>query len=206
MEYLAIILAILLVDLLALVSPGPNFVLITSAAVAQSRRHAIWTGFGIATGSFAWASAAVLGIVSIFEVFPVLGLILKVVGVAYLIYLGVKLLRSNGFQQSDKHQEEPRGISAGYWRGFLVNMTNPKSAAYYASVFAAFLTPDMPTWVLVVLVTTIAGMSLAWHVLLAVGLSAAPIQKQYILVSKYVDRLCGGLLLLMGLRLALDSR
>ena len=65
MEYLAIIIAILLVDLLALVSPGPNFVLTTTAAVAQSRKHAIWTGCGIATGSFAWASAAALGIVSV---------------------------------------------------------------------------------------------------------------------------------------------
>ena len=206
MEYLAIILAILLVDLLALVSPGPNFVLVTTAAVAQSRKHAIWTGCGIATGSFAWASAAAMGIVSVFEVFPVLGLILKLVGVAYLLYLGVKLLRSQGFQRGEQKNPEVKGVAAGYWRGLLVNMTNPKSAAYYASVFAAFLTPDMPIWVLAVLVIAIAGMSLAWHILLAIGFSAPPIQARYISVSKYVDRLCGGLLVLLGLRLALDTR
>ncbi|MEO1283926.1 MAG: LysE family transporter [Pseudomonadota bacterium] len=206
MEYSAIIVAILFVDLLALVSPGPNFVLVSSAAVAQSRRHAIWTACGIATGSFAWAAAAVLGIVSIFEVFPVLGLVLKVAGVAYLIYLGVTLLRSQGFQAAEGPNSKADGAAKGFWRGLLVNMINPKSAAYYASVFAAFLTPEMPNWVLFVLASAIALMSLTWHVVLAVGLSAAPIKAKFVSVSKYVDWLCGGLLVLLGLRLAWDTR
>ena len=206
MEYFSVIAAILLVDFLALVSPGPNFVLVSSAAVAQSRKQAIATACGIAAGSFAWAAAAALGIVSILEVFPVLGLILKVVGVVYLIYLGGKLLRSKGFQAAETVGLKAGGLSKGFWSGFLVNMTNPKSAAYYASVFAAFVSPQMPLWVLVVLVCSIALMSAAWHILLAVGLSAAPIKVRYILVSKYVDRLCGGLLILLGLKLAWDAK
>lgn len=206
MEYLAVIAAILLVDLLALVSPGPNFVLVSSAAVAQSRKHALWTAGGIATGSLTWAAAAALGIVSVFEVFPLLGLLLKVVGVAYLIYLGVTLLRSKGFQPTQERDPQTKGGAKGFWRGFMVNMTNPKSAAYYASVFAAFLTPEMPVWVLIVLVNSIAVMSLAWHVVLAIGLSTAPIKARYISVAKYVDRLCGGVLVLLGLRLAWDVR
>lgn len=206
MEYLALILGILLIDFLALVSPGPNFVLVSSSAVAQSRRQAIWTACGIATGSFAWAGAAALGIVSVFEVFPVLGLILKVLGVTYLIYLGVKLLRSQGFQPSGRTDPKIEGGATGYWRGLLVNMTNPKSAAYYASVFAAFLTPEIPAWVLIVLVSAIALMSVAWHLMLAIGFSAAPIKTRYISVSKYVDRICGACLILLGLRLAWDTR
>lgn len=206
MEYFAIIAAILFVDFIALVSPGPNFVLVSSAAVGQSRRGAIWTACGIATGSFAWAAAAASGMVSIFEVFPVLGLILKVVGVAYLIYLGVKLLSSREFQAAKEQNSNTDAVAKGFWRGFLVNMTNPKSAAYYASVFAAFLTPEMPNWVLFVLVTAIALMSLAWHAILAIGFSSPPIKTKYISVSKYVDRLSGGLLVLLGLLLAWDNR
>ena len=98
MEFLPIIAAILLVDFLALISPGPNFVLTTSAAVSKSRRHAVWTASGIAMGSLCWAAAAALGIASVFEALPVLGFVLKVLGIAYLIYLGSKLLRSNGFR------------------------------------------------------------------------------------------------------------
>lgn len=205
MDHVTLIAAILFVDFLALISPGPNFVLVSSAAVGHSRKHAIWTACGISTGSFVWAAAAALGIVSVFEIFPVLGVVLKVVGVAYLIYLGVKLLRSQGFQEESGQNSNAHRGSKGFWRGLLVNMTNPKSAAYYASVFAAFLTPGMPVWVLVVLVISIAAMSLAWHVLLAVGLSAAPIKARYVAVSKQVDRLCGGVLILLGVRLALDT-
>ena len=206
MDYLPIIFAILLVDLLALISPGPNFVLTTSSAVSKSRQHALWTGCGIATGSLVWASAAALGIASVFEALPVLGLILKMIGIAYLVYLGIKLLQSKGFQPSDGRSTNAERGMTGFWCGFLVNMTNPKSAAYYASVFAAFLTPDMPIWVLVVLVTAIAAMSLVWHALLAVAFSASAVQARYISVSKYVDRICGSLLIFLGLRLAWDSR
>jgi len=206
MEFLPIITAILFVDFLALVSPGPNFVLTTSAAVSKSRCHALWTACGIAMGSIVWAGAAALGIASVFEALPVLGHMLKVLGVGYLIYLGIKLLRSKGFQPSADQNADAKSESRGFWRGFLVNMTNPKSAVYYASVFAAFLTPDMPAWVLVFLVGAIAAMSLVWHVLIAISFSAPRVQARYISVSKYVDQLCGGVLIFLGLRLAWDSR
>lgn len=206
MEFLPIIAAILFVDFLALISPGPNFVLATSAAVSKSRRHAVWTACGIAMGSLAWAGAAALGIASVFEALPLLGFVLKVLGIAYLIYLGIKLMRSKGFQPNAHQTSDTTSGARGFWCGLLVNMTNPKSAAYYASVFAAFLTPDMPVWVLALLVVAIAVMSLVWHVLIAISFSASRVQVRYISVSKYVDQLCGGVLIFLGLRLAWDSR
>jgi threonine efflux protein len=210
MDYLVdcapIIGAILLIDLLALISPGPNFVLVTSAALSQSRRIAVWTACGIAAGSLVWATAAALGIASVFAALPVLGLIIKVAGIAYLLYLGVKLLRSQGYKPPDgQHGPTVRGLS-GFSRGLLVNMTNPKSAAYYASVFAVFLTPDMPMTVVVALVVAIFLMSLGWHVLLAVGLSVPRVQARFVSMSKHIDRLCGAVLLFLGLRLAWESR
>lgn len=206
LEYLLIIAAILLVDLLALVSPGPNFVLITSAAVSKSRTQAIWTAFGIACGSLFWASAAALGIAAVFESLPLLGLMLKIAGIAYLIYLGTKLLRSSGIDSLPSSKNARRDDHQSFWTGFLVNITNPKSAAYYASVFAALLTPDLPLWVLIVLVVSIAAMSLIWHGLLAVVLSNPSVQSKYVLVSKTVDRICGSFLIFLGIKLAWDSR
>ena len=206
MEYASVIVTILFIDLLALVSPGPNFVLTTSAAVSQSRKHALWTAFGIATGSLIWASAGAVGIASVFQALPVLGLILKAIGITYLIYLGIKLLLSRGFQQNQEKRKKPLGNARGYWRGLLVNMTNPKSAAYYASVFAAFLTPEMPSWVIVFLVVSIAAMSLSWHCLIAFGFSAEIVKARYLSISKHVDRLCGAILIFLGLRLAWENR
>ncbi len=172
----------------------------------MSRQHALFTATGIATGSLAWATAAALGVASILETLPLLGLALKLSGIAYLIYLGITLLRSKGIQPSARPGKRATRRMAGFWRGFLVNMTNPKSAAYYASVFAAFLTPEMPAWVLVVLVGAIALMSLIWHSLIAIGFSASRVQARYITVSQYVDRLCGGVLIYLGLHLAWGNR
>ena len=206
MEYATIIAAILLVDLLALITPGPNIILPTTAAVSKSRRTALWTACGIATGSLVWAAAAALGIASVLEAVPLLATGLKLVGSAYLVFLGFKLLMSRGFEPSSFQQASTkRGIN-GFWRGFLVNMSNPKSAAYYASVFAAFLNPDMPAWVLVFLIVAIAAMSLSWHTIVAVSFSATLVKARYISASKSIDRLCGGILVLLGLRLALESQ
>lgn len=206
MEYLAIIATILLVDLLALISPGPNFILVTSAAVSQSRGHALLTGLGIAAGSLFWATSAALGLAAVFEALPVLGIALKTLGIAYLVYLGIRLLRSQGFQTNSERAGKTDTGRRSFGRGFLVNLTNPKSAAYYASVFAAFLTPDLPMWVMILLVAVIAIMSLLWHCFLAVALSAQRVQTRYVAVSKLVDRVCGGMLIFLGLRLAWDSR
>jgi RhtB (resistance to homoserine/threonine) family protein len=206
LEYAPIIAAILFVDLVALISPGPNFILITSSAVSKSRSHAVSTAFGIATGSFVWAAAAALGIASVLEALPILALALKIIGSAYLIYLGIKLLRSRGLEVPSGPNRPAETGAKGFWRGFLVNMTNPKSAAYYASVFAAFLTPDIPVWVLIVLIGAIASMSLAWHVLLAIGFSATRVKTRYVALSKSIDRFCGAVLVLLGLRLAWDSQ
>lgn len=206
MDYAALILAILFVDLLALVSPGPNFILVSSTAVSASRRAAIWTGTGIATGSLIWAGGAALGIVAIFEALPWLGYALKVAGVCYLLYLGVRLLLSKGFQPGQTDRQQAASAGRGFLRGLLINLTNPKSAAYYASVFAAFLTPAMPAWVLTVLVLAIWLMSLSWHWTLAVGFSMDRVRRPYIRASRLIDRLCGGFLILLGLRLAWENR
>lgn len=206
MEYATIIAAILLVDLLAPISPGPNYILTITAAVSKSRRTAFWTACGIATGSLVWAAAAAHGVSSVLEAAPLLAIGLKLVGSAYLVFLGVKLLMSRGFELSSLQQASTVPGINGFLRGVLVNMSNPKSAAYYASVFAAFLNPDMPAWVLVFLIVAIAAMSLSWHTIVAVSFSATLVKARYISASKSIDRLCGGILVLLGLRLALESQ
>lgn len=178
----------------------------TSATVSKSRRTALWTASGIATGSLLWASAAALGVASVLEALPPLGFVLKALGIAYLVYFGVKLLRSKGFAEAGGEDRGGESEAGGFRRGLLVNMTNPKSAAYHASVFAAFLTPESPAWALVVLVGSIAGMPLGWRMAPALGFSTTRVKARDVSISKHADRLCGAALLFLGFRLARDSR
>ncbi|MEM9705609.1 MAG: LysE family transporter [Pseudomonadota bacterium] len=220
MDFTTAILGILFVDLLALVSPGPNFVIVTSAAAGRSRTEATTIAIGIATGTFVWAFSTAVGLTALFEAAPTIGKILRIVGVAYLLYLGVKLVRSTGMQAAET-EEESRGavskptnarytdghgaISRAFLTGFIVNITNPKSIVYYGSVFAVFLAPGFSPILIAVLVIAITAMAFLWYVMLAFVFSAKAVQRRYVRASKIIDRACGVLLLGLGVKLALDG-
>lgn len=164
------------------------------APLPQYHNHAIvrsgraWGRGGIPF----WALSTALAIAVVLEALPWVAFILKVLGITYLLYLGLRLLRSKGFALEIGKTARAEQDTHGFWRGFFVNLTNPKSAAYYASVFAAFLTPDLPVWVLVVLVVSIAALSLIRYLFLAIVLSSSTIQARYAPMSKWSDRVCDG--------------
>ena len=91
MTYLYLLLSLLAVDLLAAVSPGPNFFVVTQAAFVRTRRHAAAVVLGIMTANLIWCAAVAFGPSALFELAPRLYGAIKLLGGAYLIYLGVRL-------------------------------------------------------------------------------------------------------------------
>ena len=89
---------------------------------------------------------------------------------------------------------------------FLVNLTSPKSAAYFGSIFAAFLSDQIAIWVLAVLIGCLFLMSILCHVSLALAFSWDFIRAPYIRFSKVIDRMAGALLVVFGIRLLSDAR
>ncbi|MEM8652591.1 MAG: LysE family transporter [Pseudomonadota bacterium] len=206
MEYLTAILLLLPVHFAVMVSPGPNFVLLSTTALMVDRATAVQAAFGIATGSLIWMIAAALGISVILETLPVLGWVLKIVGGVYLIYLGIKLWRSAAKKTDDVISEPNSSVIKGFRRGLLVNLTSPKSAAYFGSIFAAFLSNNMPIWVIVLLISAFFMVSIAWHVALAVVFSTETVRKPYTRFSSLINRVSGSVLILFGGRLISDVR
>lgn len=206
MEHFALILAILPVHFMVMISPGPNFILLSTTALSVGRATAVQAAFGIATGSLIWMSAAALGVSVILETLPVLGQLLKIAGGIYLIYLGFRLLRSMGMAQSSTKPSPGATAVHGFGRGLLVNLTNPKSAAYFGSIFAAILTDQIPTWVVVASIGCFFLTSILWHGMLAVAFSWEKIHGPYIRYSRIIDRIAGAVLILLGFRLLSDSR
>ncbi len=129
--------------------------------------------------------------------------ILKILGGAYLIYLGIALWRSAG-QQAPMQACAPAASSRGaFRRGFLVNLLNPKSAAYYGSVFAMFMGPSTPGWVQIAAIALITLGSVLWHTALALVFSTAGMQRTYAAVWRPINRLGGILMTALGARLVL---
>ncbi len=207
MEFGYLLASLFVVDLLAAISPGPNFVIVSHTAVTRSRRDAFAAVFGVITANLFWAMAVVLGLAAIFTIVPSLHTAIKVLGGVYLIYLGLALWRTRPDAASEHagRSSRPAGTSSLRWylRGLLTAATNPKSVVYFGSVFAVFLSPGTPAWVQIVAVAIVIANGLLWYGLVAALFSVRAVQEGYSKVRRPLNRLAGVLLGAFGARLVL---
>lgn len=201
--YIWLLLSIWAVDLLALISPGPNFLMVSQTAMHRSRPYALAVALGVACGSAAWGTAVAAGLSALFGFVPGLHLALKLGGAAYLMYLGVQLWWNSGEASSGRVSATERSIAGAFLRGLLTNMLNPKSAAYYASVFTLFLPPGTPGWLQVAAITLISLTSALWHAAVALLFSTRTIQNVYAAMGRGINRAAGAVMAALGLRLLL---
>ncbi len=139
MTALALLIAALLVGV---VSPGPSFVMVARTAVASSRAHGLHAALGMGVGGTCFAGAALLGLQAVLLAVPALYLALKVLGGLYLCYLGVRIFLAARVPLAiDGHAAAaaPAPASRAFWLGLVTQLSNPKTAIVYASVFAALL-------------------------------------------------------------------
>ena len=202
MDYAAHFTLVASVALLAAISPGPNFVTITSAALA-SRRSGLWAACGVAAASLTWATLGAVGLAVLIARVAWLYEMLRIVGAAYLVYLGLHMLWGLRRRPNTKAVEQ-RGDGA--WailrRGYLANMANPKSAAFVGSFFASVLPTDAPSWLFASTALTVASVSAAWSVCLALLFSTDAIRGGYARARGVITALLGVALVGLGARLA----
>jgi threonine efflux protein len=135
--------------------------------------------------------------------------VLKLLGGAYLIYLGVKAWL--GAVDTPDFSAERYGIQAAegwryFWMGALTNLTNPKAAVFFGSIFTALLPPDAPGWLQVSAVLVVVVNSVWWHCALALLFSTGVAQRVYRRAKLWFDRGSGSVMALLGVRLVLSSR
>jgi len=139
MSYTSLLLSVMMVDLLAAMSPGPNFVLVTRTAIQRTRSQAAAVVFGFASANLIWCAAVVFGLSALFEVAPWLYGAIKFVGGTYLIYVGVKLWRADDSKPMGIESLVQTNPTPSFIRGLLTNLSNPKSVVYFGSIFALFM-------------------------------------------------------------------
>jgi RhtB (resistance to homoserine/threonine) family protein len=194
------LIAVALFTILAVISPGADFAMVTRSSYAQGRKAGLAAALGIALGVQVHVLYTVLGIAVIISQSPALFLAMKVLGAGYLIYLGYKSLtnttriRLDGLGQDD---------SASLWMalrsGFLTNALNPKTMLFVVSAYTQVVQPGSP---LAVDFAYGAFMSVAhwlWFSLVAVFFSSAALRKAMIERQVVVDRLIGVALIGLGL-------
>ncbi len=198
-----LLLSLMAVDLLAAISPGPNFIVVTQAAIRHTRRHAVMVVLGIVTANLIWCGAVAFGLSALFKLAPWLYGAIKFMGRAYLIYLGVCLCRNDGSTPTPSESSLQSLLSAAYVRGLLTNLSNPKSVVYFGSIFALFMKPDTPVWVQVVAVGIVLFDTVLWYGAVAVLFSSSAVQRLYARIQRPINRLTGVVMVMFGARLML---
>lgn len=135
----------LLLAITLVVAPGPDFAMVTRNVLRGGRRAGMQTALGVATGQTVWTFASVAGIAAILRLSTVAFDIVKLVGAAYLAYLGLKMLISAVLKRSDPDSGRDKPVSSStersYRQGLTCNLLNPKAAAIFTSVIPQFITP-----------------------------------------------------------------
>lgn len=206
MDMITIIVTVASVWGVAVLTPGPNSLVIARMAMADSFGAAWYTTLGTCTGTVCWGAAGFFGISLVFSLAPWLYLALKVCGGTYLVFLGLKSLRAGRrLRVSTLPKVDLRSCMspASAWRlGLFTNLTNPKAAAFVTSLFAAVLPTDPPLWVGLLCVGVMLAISLSWYSLLAWMLSGRRGAVAYSRGQLWIDRCAGVVFIGFGVRLA----
>lgn len=200
----ATLLAIWLVHLLAAISPGPAVVLAARTSLREGFARGVWLSVGIGLGACIWAAAAIFGLAVLFLAAPVVLGVLKYAGAAYLLYLAWKMWRHARDPLPMDMAPDMRGRSRlGFvWLGIAAQLANPKPAVFFGTIFLTFLPPDAPGWSYAVILGMVFVNDAGWNVLVARIFSLDRTRRGYLGLKTIIDRCFGGLLGLMGLKLA----
>lgn len=201
-------------------TPGPDTALTIRAAIAGGLRCGSFTALGVATGLSVWAIAAAAGITALLVASEPLFVALKLIGAAYLVYLGVispwSAFRAGGWKAMVEAGASRRrvGAFAAYRTGLLSNLSNPKIAAFFTSIFPQFVPRGAgdgaffgPAFGYIVLLgLTFAALTLAWLVFDSWGVERLGRVLQRPKVRRTLDAVMGTILVALGLRLAVEQR
>jgi threonine/homoserine/homoserine lactone efflux protein len=200
----AILLSVAGIWTLAVMTPGPNFFLTVQIAVSRSRSAALWSVLGTSCGTVAWGLSGFFGIAVLFRTAPWLYGALKLLGGGYLVYLGLRLLVQKSTDPAPAFilQGAPPNRRESWRAGLLTNLSNPKTAAFVTSLFAASMPAATPVWLGLISVGLMAGLSLMWYTIVACLFSLAPCTALYQRGRRWIDRSAGLIFILFGTRLA----
>lgn len=193
--------------LIGAISPGPSFVLVSRIAVTSSRRDGLAAALGMGSGGAIFGTLALAGLSAILIQVDWLYLILKVAGGAYLIYLGICIWRGAAapIQVSEPQALGDRSRFRPFSLALVTQISNPKTAVVYGSIFAALLPASPPLWLLLVLPPLIFMVEAGWYALVAVAFSAKGMRSAYLGSKTWIDRVAGAVMGGLGARLIFES-
>lgn len=201
---MALILTAVIVHFIALISPGPDFILVSRNALA-SRRADLMTTVGIVAGMGVHVAYSLLGIGFVIAQSIVLYNTMKYAGAAYLLYIGWKCLRSKAADAAEL-RAAPRVVRdvEAMRMGFLCNILNPKATLFFLALFTQMIDPQTPLGLQLVACGLMMMDTALWFGSVTLAISAGPVRRGYERIRHGLERVMGVVLIALGLRVALS--
>lgn len=207
MEYLPIILTVALVHLLAVISPGPDFIMITRNSLVYSRKTGMYSAIGLGIGILVHVTYSLVGIGLLISQSIILFNFIKYLGAAYLIYIGYKSLTSKSSHLNLQNQDKKSDISkfTAIRIGFITNATNPKATLFFLSLFTLVINPSTPLFIKLFMGMEMAIVTSAWFMLVAYLISHHLVKSRLSKIQHQAERFIGVVLIALGIKVALSS-
>ncbi len=196
------LIAVITITLLAVISPGPDFAMVTRNSLMLSRRAGVLTALGIGLGVLVHVTYTLVGVGLLIQQSLWLFNAIKLVGAMYLVYLGVKMLRTKSGGALAGGTIAPLSDLAALRTGFLTNALNPKTTIFIVSLFMQVVRPDTPLAMQIAYGVFISVAHIAWFSLVGLCFSAGAVRDRLLAVRHWIDRVFGGLLVGFGVLLA----
>lgn len=196
-------LAFAFLTLLGAISPGPAVLMSARTGLTEGFRTGAFLAAGIGLGAVFWATCAMSGLGLLFAWAPSLLIALKLAGGAYLVWVGFHLWRDATlpFVTTDA-RPVPRSALSALWLGLVTQLTNPKPVVLLSAIFLGTVPPGTALWQRLALLAVLFCFETGWNIIVARIFSLDRTRAAYISLKTIIDRAFGGMLVLLGLRIA----
>lgn len=203
MEYLPLFGSVLLIHLMAVMSPGPDFIMALRNSLTYSRKTGIYTAIGFGIGIGIHVLYCVFGLALIIQSSPLVFNVIKFLGVAYLVYIGVLSIVSKTSNIEVGKQEYLTDISAlkAIQMGFLTNVLNPKATLFFLSLFTFVIGPSVPTSIALLLGLLMMINTAIWFSLVALFFTQTKIRVLFDRYQKLFNVVFGILLIAIAIKI-----
>jgi threonine/homoserine/homoserine lactone efflux protein len=200
---LSAFITVALLHLMAAISPGPAVLMAAKIGVTEGLRTGAFVAMGLGAGAVIWAAAALSGLHLVFEAIPSVLWALKVIGGLYLIYMAWSMWRgADAPLHIPTKLATARSAGSAFLLGVRTQLANPKPAVLFSAIFVGVVPQGTSIWVYSALMTVVFVNESIWNTLVARIFSFERTRAGYIGMKSTIDRVFGGLLALLGVKIA----
>jgi threonine/homoserine/homoserine lactone efflux protein len=208
------LLSFLAVAAVVIATPGPDTALTIRSTLLGGRRAGVFTALGVSSGQAVWTVATSVGLAAILAASEPVFRTVKLVGAAYLVYLGAQALlaavRMRGESRKSAAEGAPDSRLAApvaFRQGLISNLTNPKMAAFFPALLPQFVPAGDPAFAALLLLGFLfSALTLAWLAGYAFAVAKAGDFLRRPRIRRVLEALTGAVLVALGIRLATERR